>query len=355
MLGVNPFLDIGPDIFITVVIILITAWSFVHIRLADVVYVALGTVVESMNDSIVILDLQNCIVNANPSALHLMGCSISEAMGQSVTQVWPDLFDGLEDIHEGNGIEGGIMLEEEQCVYDVQISSLTDWRNRLMGHVVVLHDITRRKTAEEKIKTSLEEKEVLLQEIHHRVKNNMQIISSLLNLQSTYTGDSHCIEMLRESRNRIKSMALIHEKLYQSQDLANINFKEYITALVYELARSYKRGAVAITIDAEDVFLGIDSALPCGLIINELVSNSLKHAFPDGKGSIHAKIHVVDGIIHLTVGDNGVGIPDTIDFRAAETLGLRLVTILVEDQLGGTINLDKREGTEFTITFLEAQ
>ncbi len=354
LLGVNPFFDIGPDIFITVVITFIMGWSFAQVRLADVVYVALGTVVESMNDSIVILDLQNCIVNANPSALHLMGCSVSEAIGQSVNHVWPGLSDFLEHIHhEDIDREITIDLGKEQRIYDVQIFPLTDWRNRIISYVVVLHDITRRKQAEEKMKASLEEKEVLLQEIHHRVKNNMQIISSLLNLQTRYVKDIQCREMFRESQNRIQSMALIHEKVYQSEDLSHIDFKEYVQSVVNGLIQSYdvNMNQVTIKIKVEDISLSIDTAMPCGLIINELVSNALKHAFPDRTGEIMVTLRAVDGIIELTVGDNGVGMPDDVDFKNAETLGLQLVTILAEDQLRGDINLDKSKGTVFTITF----
>jgi len=355
LLGVNPFLDIGADIYIIVVIALMVAWSFVQLRLGDVVYVAFGTVVESIDDSVLVLDLQNRIVDANSSALHLIGCSISEAGGQFIKQVWPHLFDFVEHIHytEDIGGEVTIDLEEEQHIYDVRVSPLIDWRNRITGHVVVLRDITRRKQTEEKIRASLKEKEVLLKEIHHRVNNNLQIISSLLSLQSEYVKDARCTASLEESRNRIRTMALVHEKLYQSENLASINLKEYVKSLVSGLVRSYRVNTDRITpkTNVEDIFLGVDTAIPCGLIINELVSNALKHAFPDRKGEITVTLHSVDDIIELTVSDNGIGIPDNIDFKAAETLGLHLVTILAEDQLEGEITLDRSKGTSFKITF----
>ncbi|MBU7030574.1 MAG: ATP-binding protein, partial [Theionarchaea archaeon] len=200
---------------------------------------------------------------------------------------------------------------------------------------------------------SLREKEVLLREIHHRVKNNLQVISSLLNLQSAYIKDKQYAEMLKESQNRIKSMALIHERLYQSETLANIEFSTYVRTLVSGLVCSYGVSAdhITLTIDADNVFLDVDAAIPCGLIINELVSNCLKHAFPDRKGEVTVALHSVDGQIELVISDNGVGIPDNIDFKNTETLGLRLVTILAEEQLNGEITLDKSKGTAFIITF----
>ena len=206
-----------------------------------------------------------------------------------------------------------------------------------------------------RVHESLKEKEILLREIHHRVKNNMQIISSLLNLQVAYIKDKETAEMFRDSQERIKAMALVHEKLYKSQDLANINFQEYIKDLVHDLSQSYRimSGAISLTLDVEDVSLGVDTAIPLGLVINELVSNSLKHAFPGGRGSIRIALDSTEEGIVLTVSDNGVGIPEYVDFRHTESLGLNLVTILAEDQLGGEITLNRKDGTEFRIKIKE--
>ncbi len=218
----------------------------------------------------------------------------------------------------------------------------------------ITEDITQRKKAEEQIKASLKEKEVLLREIHHRVKNNMQIISSLLNLQSKCTDDRQLITAFKESQDRIRSMSLIHEKLYQSRDLARIDFDEYTRSLVDNLFHSYRIDTKKITpiIDVEGVSLGVDIAIPCGLIINELVSNCLKHAFPDGKGKVRITLHPTsENEIELAVIDNGVGIPGDIDFRTTKTLGLSLVSILAEDQLNGKIRIDRVKGTAFYITF----
>lgn len=214
--------------------------------------------------------------------------------------------------------------------------------------------IIDREQAQAQLKASLAEKEVLLKEIHHRVKNNLQVISSLLNLQSHSAGDRQTIQMFKESRNRIRSMALVHEGLYQSDDLGGIEFSHYVSSLTGYLLRSYgvDTGGVELTIDVDRVHLGIDSAVPCGLIVNELVSNSLKYAFVDGRqGHISIELHSVDnGRYELKVGDNGVGIPEGLDIGHTESLGLRLVSTLVE-QIEGTMDLDRNAGTVFTITF----
>lgn len=213
-------------------------------------------------------------------------------------------------------------------------------------------EINRRQEAEAVIRASLREKEVLLKEIHHRVKNNLQIVSSLLNLQSGYIDDECALQIFKESQSRIQSMALAHEKLYQSEDLARVNFAEYIEGLVKFLTRSYGSGGVHLALDVAPVFLSLDTSIPCGLIVSELVSNAFKYAFPQRRsGEIYVRLKSLDDAHYeLVVGDTGIGFPDDVDFRNTESLGLQLVTTLA-DQLDGEIVLDTREGTEFQIRF----
>jgi adenylate cyclase len=208
----------------------------------------------------------------------------------------------------------------------------------------------------ELLATRLAMQEALLKEVHHRVKNNLQVISSMLNLQSSYTTDRRTLEMFSESRHRIESMALIHEKLYQSDNLTKIDFAEYTHTLCLHLFSAYgiRQEAIRLKIDVEGVILGVDTAVPCGLILNELVTNALKHAFPDGKlGEIGVHLHPQGtGSFLLQVSDNGIGLPAEVDFRHTASLGLQLVCTLTE-QLNGTIDLDCQHGTTFTIVFSE--
>ena len=219
-------------------------------------------------------------------------------------------------------------------------------------------DITERKLAEAQIQASLREKEVLLQEIHHRVKNNLQVISSLLDLQSQQLEESAMLEVFRESQNRVKSMALVHEKLYQSKNFAKINFAEYTESLVKYLFKAYElhSGNITLELYIDEVTLNIDTAIPCGLIINELVSNALKYAFPDNRaGTISISLH--SGANHhftLIIKDDGVGLPRDWDFKNAKSLGLQLVKVLTK-QLKGTIEIDRSRGSQFRVDLSESQ
>jgi len=221
-------------------------------------------------------------------------------------------------------------------------------------YVAIRSDVTERKRAEEQIKVSLKEKEVLLKEIHHRVKNNLQIISSLLNLQAGYIEDEKTLEIFKAGENRVASMAMIHEQLYLSEDLAWIDFAEYIENLAANLLNSYNvdSEAIALKINVDKVNLELDAAIPCGLIINELISNSLKYAFPAGKkGEICVELHQENNNqLTLTVSDNGIGFPKDLDFYNTASLGLQIV-IALTNQLEGTIELTREKGTKFKIIF----
>lgn len=222
--------------------------------------------------------------------------------------------------------------------------------------------ITELQQAEEYIKASLREKEVLLKEVHHRVKNNLGIVSSLLQMQVRRTQNPEVNIVLRDSQNRIASIALVHEKLYRSEDLANINFTQYIRDLTVYLFDSYNISSNRITLDVqvETISLDADTAVPCGLIVNELVSNALKHAFPDErKGEVHVRFSQAPlspgepcpRQLILTVQDNGIGLPHNFDIERARTLGLSLVYGLSK-QIKGTIEINSKQGTEFKITFI---
>ena len=321
------------------------------------------TLVENSKDSIVIIDLRGNVQFANKATEELTGYIMEEGLGMNVRQItplkyWPKSLAMLRKALGGEPIAyfESVIRRKDKKLVPVESGGQAIFKDgKVVGIQIITRDITERKKAEEQIRKSLREKEVLLKEIHHRVKNNMQIISSLLNLQAAHIEDDWVLEAFKDCQNRIKSMALVHEKLYQSEDLASVNFRDYVKSLTTSLIRSsrYNVGRVTLKIEAEDISLGSDQALPCGLIVNELVSNSLKHAFPHGRtGEILIRLHPRDeNTVELTVADNGIGIPESIDLKGTKSLGLRLVTILAEDQLNGEIRLDRKGGTGIYITF----
>jgi two-component sensor histidine kinase len=211
-----------------------------------------------------------------------------------------------------------------------------------------------RDQALEAIKVALREKELFLKEAHHRIKNNLQIIASLLSLQASYIPDPYIREMFLDTQERVRSMALIHETLYQSSHTSEIDFAIYVRDLVSQLIRSYNIQSDRITLQLhiDDLLLDINKAIPCGLILNELISNALKHAFPAGRmGEIYVELRT-DGAqkVTIVVRDTGIGFPSDMDFRNTESLGLQLVSTLIE-QLDGTMELERGDGTTFTLTF----
>lgn len=215
-------------------------------------------------------------------------------------------------------------------------------------------DINVRKLTEQRLSESLAEKSVMLQEIHHRVKNNLQVICSLLNLQTQTNPDSKIAEIMQESQNRVKSMALVHENLYLSQNLSKISLETYVKGLTNNLIRSYrsKISRIKITLAIASIYLDIDTAIPCGLIINELVSNALKYAFPDQDcGEIKVKVtQDSQQSISLTIADNGMGLPHEFNVEQTQTLGLRMVKTLTR-QISGTLTVSQEAGTSFNIHF----
>ena len=261
----------------------------------------------------------------------------------------------LDDSIKSYQMEKRYFHKQGQIIHVLlSVSLIRDRDGQPMNFVSHVQDITRRKEAEERIRASLQEKEVLLREIHHRVKNNLQIVSTLLDLQSGYTKDKQALEMFKESRARVRSMSLIHERLYRSHDLARVEFVHYVQQLADELYHTYRLSSeeIVLEVDVDVPPLPIDIAIPCGLLINELMSNALKHAFNHANGGrIRIAFHLNgDNLNVLTVADTGTGFPSNVDFRNATSFGLQLVNTLVE-QLQGKLNLNSDRGTEFTVTF----
>ena len=215
-------------------------------------------------------------------------------------------------------------------------------------------DISEQKKLEAHIKTNLKEKEVLIKEIHHRVKNNLQVISSLINLQTQHTKNKHTITLFTETQNRIRSMALIHERLYNSETMSEIDFNDYMKRFTKHMLSTYdvQPNQIKLALKLNNIILDINTAIPCGLIVNELISNAIIHAFPGRKDNtitIELK-KLSNGKVQICITDNGVGFPEDLDFRSTKTLGLKLVTTLIK-QIEGHIHLERHEGTRFEITF----
>lgn len=246
---------------------------------------------------------------------------------------------------KGTGVEGNIQYFQTHVGPKFR-------DDKVIGLVLFIRNITDRKISEEKIKQSLSEKEVLLKEVHHRVKNNLQIISSILNLQSSTISDQNTLDPLRNSQDRIRSMSLIHELLYQTKDFSTIKFSEYIKSIATNLFHSYNQNKnISLEQDLDDIHLDLDIAIPCGLIVNELITNSLKYAFiKEDKGEIRIKLKQEEGQVLLSICDNGKGFPKEIDFRETTSLGMQLVISLV-DQVDGEITLNDELGTRYDISF----
>ncbi len=314
-------------------------------------------------DAYYLNDRKGTFIDGNIAAEEITGYKREELIGKSFlklkllpTKMIPKAAKLLINNIRGKttGPDEFILNRKDGTQVPVEIST---YPVKFEGKMVVLgiaRNITERKKTQEKIKASLKEKEVLLKEIHHRVKNNMQIISSLLNLQSAKIKDKNMQEIYKVSQDRIRTMALIHEKLYKSEDLASINFAKYIQSLTVHLFHSYRANTdiVRLKTDIEDIHLDINTSIPCALIINELVSNSLKYAFPDGRrGEITVKLRSdKQGKKTLVISDNGVGFPENFDLKKSDSLGLLLVTDLSK-QINGTVEFERIGGVTARIVF----
>jgi PAS domain S-box-containing protein len=321
----------------------------------------LNNILDSMAEMLFVVSSDGVIRRTNRAAQQQLGYGEDELRNTSIQRLFSDgpLFTKAE---RAAFHQQGFVDQTERTLHTHSGSSVPVLfsRARVTGEtetqqdiVCVAQDITERKQAEERIKASLREKEVLLHEIHHRVKNNLQVISSLLHLQSKKVNHEDARALFAESQSRIRSMALIHERLYHSDDLAQIDFVAYLDALTEHIFRSHnvRPDTIRRRLDAEGGSLSVDRAIPCGLIVNELVANALSHAFPDGRsGTIRIRYTETSHEARLVVADDGVGSPSDLDASSSDTLGLRLVRGLVL-QLDGTLAIDHNAGLRFTITF----
>jgi len=318
---------------------------------------------ESAPDSIVVVDTSGVITIVNSETERMFGYERQELLGQPIEILVPERARGhhhtdrsaysadpnTRPMGAGRPLAG---RRKDGSEFPVEIS-LSPLRTEAETLVIsIVRDVTERRLFEEQIQASLREKEALLREIHHRVKNNLQITSSLLRLQASNISDPQARTIFDETQLRIRSMALVHEKLYQAKNLTRINFGDYVRTLGELLFKSFAVTVDAVVLDVAgtDLFLDIDTAVPCGLIVNEVLSNALKHAFPGGRGTIFVRLERRDDRCVMTIRDDGVGLPPQFDLQSIDTLGLQLVRGLVQ-QIDGCLEVRSVIGTEFRIDF----
>jgi PAS domain S-box-containing protein len=325
------------------------------------------SVVDAMTAGIVVHDQDGVIVASNAAAERILGLTVDQMMGRtSLDPRWRAIredgspFPGEE--HPGwvtlrtgeprTGVTMGVHKPSGELTW----ISINSRRVTPLGEegaysvVASFTDITEKKLADERVLASLREKEVLLKEVHHRVKNNLQIVTSLLYLQAMRADDARLGELLRESRDRIASIALVHQQLYEAPELSRIPFDTYVRDLAASLYRSYgvSPERIALRVAADGLVLSVGTAVPCGLVLNELLSNALKYAFPDGRsGTISIELALEGDTFRLRVSDDGVGLPDDLERRARTSLGMKLIERLAA-QLGATL---RREGGPRGATF----
>lgn len=334
-------------------------------------------VLNSLPDLITILDTQFKVIWVNKAMAETLGTKPESCKGLICYEVVHGTGSPISNCpHEKmmqDGIEHTEEVDEDNLggYFLVTASPIKDDDGKILGSIHIARDITERKKMEDQIRKSLKEREMLIKETHHRVKNNLMVISSLLNLQARYIKDKETQDIFKDSQNRARSMALIHEKLYQTADLKEIDFGDYIQKLSMELFRTYSDESknIKLYFEVENHQLDINTSIPLGLIVNELISNSLKHAFPanyvrgpDGKftspgeekGQIIVKFVKEDNKYIFQVSDNGIGLPDGFDINKTDSLGLSLVVSLA-DQIHGELEYGGHNGTTFTIRFEEEE
>jgi PAS domain S-box-containing protein len=345
-------------------------------------------ILNSLSEGIITIDREGNFLTINPAAPRILGFGETEQAEERFKDA-PNAF----EMHDLNGVvvpaesspQARLMRGETFGSYELHVRNLAtgatwigsfsgapvrDADGNLAMGVLAVHDITVEKQAEaqrdaslEELKARLAEKEVLMREIYHRVKNNVQALIYLMDMQTEHITDENTLQMIHELQERARAMALVHEKLYQSQNLAQIDFGDYLYDLVDNLSHAFGADRPIVwRIDVENVSLSVDAAIPCGLVVSELLTNTLKYAFPGGRpvaarGETECAVSITSRVegnrITLVVADNGVGLPPEIDWATTNTLGLQLINILARHQLGGQIEVDRSAGTSFTITFTE--
>lgn len=322
-------------------------------------------IVEAAPNAMVMVNMAGRVEMVNAQAERMFGYTRNEILGQSIEMLVPErfrgrhsglrasLFDNPRTLPMAAGRDFyAVRKDGSEFPVEIGLNPIETEDGPMVLSAIV--DISHRKEEEERIRIALKEKDILLGEIHHRVKNNLQIIYSLLDLQSARITDPAALSLLRDSQNRVHSMALIHQTLYGSRDFARVDFALFIDTLLPALIRSYGIDAnrISVHVDVEPVRLPIDVAVPCGLVVNELITNVFKHAFRDrDRGEIRVALtRQLGNEALLSVSDDGVGLPDHVDTAQTDTLGLQLVELLA-GQIDGTVSIHRSDPTRFSLRF----
>ncbi len=297
-------------------------------------------IIQKSTDAIIIVDASGIVRYLNPAGEELFERPESEFVGKIFG--YP--------LAPGESAEIEILGGEGSCrTGEMRVVEIT-WEGG-DAFLAMIRDITARKNRERELIESLNEKEIILKEIHHRVKNNMQVVSSLINLQASVVQDASTAMALRETRDRIRSMSLVHEKLYRSSDLSSVNIADYVTSLCQELFQAYQAARIKLVLDIDNISLPTRDAVSLGLLIHELVSNAFKHAFPDGNGGmIRISFGRIENSYRLSVADNGVGFPEGVDYKSTQSLGMQIAVTFAQ-QLRGELLMARNGGTTFTMEF----
>lgn len=347
-----PFPELDLSSFGLTIAVILIAISMSKFHFLDIIPIAHAVLFKSMVNGVLVFDAEDRLIEVN-SAANLIGINHKD-IGKNVIDVLSN-FEDLKDFYNESGSETEIFLENPFNYWvQVQIAPIYD-ENVFRGRLLIVQDIDNRKKIEKELKKSLKEKDLMMKEIHHRTKNNLMVIQSLLQLQSRYIKDENALNIFKDSENRAKSMALIHQRLYQSRDLKKIEFGDYTKTLALDLFRSYAAdpARIKLNVQVDNAMLDINTAIPLGLIFNELVSNSLKYAFPEGRtGQLTVKFYIEGSEYNLVINDDGIGLPDGFDYKKSDSLGLMLVYSL-SDQIGAKIELNVNDGVRFKISFKE--
>ncbi len=326
------------------------AYGLEKVRRQKIVSVSRHELFDTIKKSILVTDLQNRIVDMNKEAERVFGETLTKNIGQNINTLLPHL--EMIDLNKENPSRIEIDQVDVEKSYECTLVKMLNWEGRPVNHIYILRDISNRTQMEQRMISSLQEKETLLREIHHRAKNNLQVISSIFNLQSALIESEHMRAVFLESKERIQAIALVHEKLYQSEGVNYIDFSDYVHSLIDRFIKEKKItiSSISLEIQVDEIHIPYDLATPCGIIAYELISNALKHAFPNnlrGTVKIICQKHP-DNHLLMNISDNGVAIPENIDIAESKTLGFQLINALIL-QTKGLINVDRRSGTSIEI------